>query len=150
LLPRNYLGATAVGDEEIRGSGKRIDLGDTENNYLVSVQLVADALLQSEDGLLKRRWCLPRFSALGSELPDHFTTHIDPTPNNHAAHSGTIAIMGVPFEALLPYGIMIGVSQFVPCMDSAPNDCADVHLYRLVHGTAPGPAERRKEDQTWY
>lgn len=56
--------------------------------------------------------------------------------------------MGVPFEALLPYGIMLGVRQWpgFSCRRALLTG-ADVCIQRRVRRQAQGDAERWKETQ---
>ena len=58
--------------------------------------------------------------------------------------------MGVPFEALLPYAIMTGVSNWRARGRGSANEGLVLRIQRCVCRKAQGDAERRKEDKEGY
>lgn len=92
--------------------------GDTENNYRGIAEGVGDGIPASEGDAL--RWVSERpkrrdHSACPGVLDLTSSLRISTNPpRNTTTTADDSAIMGVPFEALLPYAIMTGVGGVAP------------------------------------
>jgi hypothetical protein len=107
-----WSGGKAAG---FRDPGQSAAPSDTENNRLraggrVDGEISPSAQLPPESGWRGRECqASPSTSNDGTYPKLHLDT---PTPHHRTPPSASAAAMGVPFEALLPYGIMLGVRQW--------------------------------------
>ena len=117
------VGEAGSKDAGIRDSDKSAALGDTAKVTLGPGKRVVDEFWASEERCLAESRGGP--AALAEPASSHFLASLQaerqacnqianpPTHTHHHALTA-LATMGVPFEALLPYGIMIGVRQCPP------------------------------------